>query len=279
MLRLGISFPDDITSDPDFNSDIDSEDLDSSLTSISSSSSSSSTSQSQSESESQSITHIKSDDESTDSDLGTESSDSDGASSPPMSMLMNALNSGPLADEDADADTDEDEDENADPDSALDSGSEGEGDVDTGTNVNPEPTTVVLSLGTAVASAVPFDVMNKGGVSSLGAGESSTLVSSLEGLETSSATAGSNANELTSSALPSQSISEGGLMPARQLLLLMELLPVVLCGLGENRVWKDGWQGAVCFWVCLLWFGLCCKNEGVFEIIVCGKRGRIIHRA
>ncbi|KAM3155315.1 hypothetical protein ABEW05_004225 [Botrytis cinerea] len=211
MLRLGISFPDDITSDPDFNSDIDSEDLDSSLTSISSISSSSSTSQSQSESESQSITHIKSDDESTDSDLGTESSDSDGASSPPMSMLMNALNSGPLADEDADADTDEDEDENADPDSALDSGSEGEGDVDTGTNVNPEPTTVVLSLGTAVASAVPFDVMNKGGVSSLGAGESSTLVSSLEGLETSSATAGSNANELTSSALPSQSISEGGL--------------------------------------------------------------------
>ncbi|KAM0167461.1 hypothetical protein ACHAQE_000354 [Botrytis cinerea] len=211
MLRLGISFPDDITSDPDFNSDIDSEDLDSSLTSISSSSSSSSTSQSQSESESQSITHIKSDDESTDSDLGTESSDSDGASSPPMSMLMNALNSGPLADEDADADTDEDEDENADPDSALDSGSEGEGDVDTGTNVNPEPTTVVLSLGTAVASAVPFDVMNKGGVSSFGAGESSTLVSSLEGLETSSATAGSNANALTSSALPSQSISEGGL--------------------------------------------------------------------
>ncbi|TEY76486.1 hypothetical protein BOTCAL_0058g00330 [Botryotinia calthae] len=216
MLRLGISSSDDFKSDPNSNSDIDSEDLDSGLTSISSSSSASQ-SQSQSESESQSITHIKSDDESTDSDLGNESSDSDGASSPPMSMLTNALNSGPLADEDADADADadaeagEDEDENADPDSVLHSGSDVDVDIDTGTNVNPESTTVVLSLGTAVASAMPFGVMSKDEVSSVRAWESSTLVSSWAGVESSSATAVSNANELTSSAPPSQSISEGGL--------------------------------------------------------------------
>ncbi|KAF7913853.1 uncharacterized protein EAF01_000259 [Botrytis porri] len=207
MLRLGIRTPEDSTPDPDShsNSDSDSEDAESGLTSVASSSSAS-------QSQSQSTTDTKSDDESTDSDIGTESDDSDGASSPPISMLVNALNSGPLADEDADT-------EEEDPDSTLDSGSNANANVDieidanTGTNVHPESTAVVSSLETAVASATPVDMTTKDGISTVRAWETSTPVSPSVAVQISSSSATAvnvhNASESTSSALPSQSLSEG----------------------------------------------------------------------
>lgn len=120
-------------------------------------------------------------------------------------MLINAMNSGPLA-----SDTDEDsasDDPSSDVDAESADDDDSNTDIDAGTNADPESTAVVQSLGTAVASAIAtttidFGAMQKEGLSSVLA----------EGTETSTVgfvTVESNANTPTSAAVQSNSIIGG----------------------------------------------------------------------
>ncbi|ESZ98267.1 hypothetical protein SBOR_1363 [Sclerotinia borealis F-4128] len=189
--------------------------------------------------ESQSATDINSDDISpdTDSDSDDSASDNDSDSGAPLSMQINAANSGPQPSAtDSNSDSDANDIANASDDSDSDSASE---DTHAPTDENSdalavsdyEPTAMVAGLETAVASGIPFVVAmdEEGqGLAGLGAVAISTLVvssSSLSGgvlgagVQSSMAAmdvdvdsgANGNANKdfSTSTAVQSQSITEG----------------------------------------------------------------------
>ncbi|KAB8302467.1 hypothetical protein EYC80_005873 [Monilinia laxa] len=205
MLRLGITQNDNGTPDSDPKG---------SSSSITSASSSLSASQSQSESESKSEinTEANQDEKSPDSDSDSENSDIDTHSSPPISMLMNAANSGPSSDADAGPGKEPD-DENPTTDTAPNSTS---GTQPTG-NRNPKLVTTSPSLEIAVVSNTVSDTDPRPGYSDIvSALKISTVVLSAAslgagsaGVEMSVGAWESSAGAPTSAAIQSKSLPGG----------------------------------------------------------------------
>lgn len=183
-------------------------------------------------------------------------SDSDTGAGPPISMLINAANSGPSA---SDVDSDANSESDADSGSVLELDAELESDdtsgayddAGTNNNVDPESTTTVSSPGIAVAS------MNAEGLSSILAAKISTLVlSSSVSLERGIVTLDNNINIPTSATTGIQSTAFTSAPTAGVNVNGSFTGGGVRSGRGLGGEMRGGWL--VCGVEFLVWFGLCC---------------------